>query len=128
MTEKNTDLPRFSEPYWRSALTFPSFSKLDTDITTDVLIAGGGITGITSAYLLVKQGVKVTLIEAGEILTGTTGHTTAKITAQHGLIYDQLITDHGKEKAKLYYEANAEGMKLIKYLVEEHSIEFNLPA
>ena len=64
MTEKNTDLPRFPEPYWRCALTFPSFSKLDTDITTDVLIVGGGITGITSAYLLVKQGVKVTLIEA----------------------------------------------------------------
>ena len=68
MTEKNTELPQFPEPYWRSALTFPSFSKLETDITTDVLIVGGGITGITSAYLLAKQGVKVTLIEAGEIL------------------------------------------------------------
>ena len=128
MTEKNTDLPRFPEPYWRSALTFPSFSKLDTDLTTDVLIVGGGITGITSAYLLAKQGVKVTLIEAGQILTGTTGHTTAKITAQHGLIYDQLITDHGEENAKLYYEANTDGMKLIKDLVEEHSIECNLTA
>ncbi|MFP3508965.1 FAD-dependent oxidoreductase [Peribacillus sp. SIMBA_075] len=128
MTDKNTNLPQFPEPYWRSALTFPSFSKLDKDITTDVLIVGGGITGITSAYLLAKQGIKVTLIEAGEILTGTTGHTTAKITAQHGLIYDQLITEHGEEKAKLYYEANADGMKLIKDLVEEHSIECNLTA
>ncbi|MFD6440451.1 FAD-dependent oxidoreductase [Peribacillus sp. NPDC060186] len=76
----------------RSTLYFPSFSNLEKYITTDVLIVGGGITGITSAYLLVKQGVKVTLIEAGEILNGTTGQTTAKITAQHGLIYDQLIT------------------------------------
>ncbi|MEK4539034.1 FAD-binding oxidoreductase [Peribacillus sp. FSL K6-1552] len=78
-----------------------SFSKLETDITTDVLIVGSGITGFISAYLLAKQGVKVTFIEAGEILNGTTGHTTAKITVQHGLVYDQFITDHGEEKARL---------------------------
>ncbi|MEY9870205.1 glycine/D-amino acid oxidase-like deaminating enzyme [Peribacillus sp. B2I2] len=80
-----------------------SFSKLDTDITTDVLIVGGGITGITSTYLLAKQGVKATFIEADETLNGTTGHTTAKITVQHGLIYDQFITDHSEEWARLYY-------------------------
>ncbi|MFJ9385851.1 FAD-dependent oxidoreductase [Peribacillus sp. NPDC101481] len=51
-------------------------------MTTDVLIVGGGITGITSAYLLAKQGVKATFIEADETLNGTTGHTTAKITVQ----------------------------------------------
>ncbi|MGG3496858.1 FAD-dependent oxidoreductase [Peribacillus simplex] len=68
--------------------------------------------------------MKVTLIDAGEILNGTTG----RDTPQHGLIYDQLITEHGEEKAKLYYEANADGMNLIKDLVEEHSIECNLTA
>ncbi|QNU02582.1 FAD-dependent oxidoreductase [Peribacillus butanolivorans] len=80
---------------------FPSFSKLETDITADVLIVAEGISGITSAYLLAKQGVKATLIEAGEILNRTTGQTTAKITTHHGLIYDQLITDHGEEKASM---------------------------
>ncbi|MFD6440452.1 FAD-dependent oxidoreductase [Peribacillus sp. NPDC060186] len=54
----------------RSTLYFPSFSNLEKYITTDVLIVGGGITGITSAYLLVKQSVKVPLIQAGEILNG----------------------------------------------------------
>ena len=47
MTEKNTETSQIREPYWRSALNSPSFSKLETDITTDVLIVGGGITGIT---------------------------------------------------------------------------------
>ncbi|MFJ7366017.1 FAD-dependent oxidoreductase [Peribacillus frigoritolerans] len=73
----------------------PSFYKLETAITTDVLIVSGGITGITSAYLLAKQGVKATFFETDE--TGTTGHTTAKITVQHGfLIYNQFITDHSE--------------------------------
>ncbi|TDL87241.1 FAD-binding oxidoreductase [Vibrio vulnificus] len=75
----------------------PSFSKLETDITTDVLIVGGGITDITSAYLLAKQSVKATSIVADETLNGTTDHTTAKITVQHGLIYDPFITDHSEE-------------------------------
>ncbi|MFJ7994269.1 hypothetical protein ACIQY5_19100 [Peribacillus frigoritolerans] len=48
--------------------------------------------GITSAYLLAKHGVKDAFIEADETLNGTTGHTTAKITVLHGLIYDQFIT------------------------------------
>ena len=54
MTEKNTDLPRFPEPYWRSALTFPSFSKLEIDINSDVLIVGGGITGLTQFNKVLK--------------------------------------------------------------------------
>lgn len=126
MVNQNKDLPQYPEPFWRSSLTFPSFPKVETDMTTEVLVVGGGITGITSAYLLAKQGVQVTLIEAGEILNGTTGHTTAKITAQHGLIYDKLITDHGETKAKLYYEANKEGMNFIKETIDEHSIDCNL--
>ena len=67
-----------------------------TAITTDVLIVGGGIKGITSAYLLVKQGVKASFIETDETLNGTTGHTTVKITVQHGLIFNQFITDHSE--------------------------------
>ncbi|MGW6433183.1 FAD-dependent oxidoreductase [Peribacillus butanolivorans] len=101
MTEKKYRTPPISGAILAQYFIFPSFSKLETDITTDVLIVAEGISGITSAYVLAKRGVKATLIEAGEILNGTTGQTTAKITAQHGLIYDQFITDHGEEKARL---------------------------
>jgi glycine/D-amino acid oxidase-like deaminating enzyme/nitrite reductase/ring-hydroxylating ferredoxin subunit len=120
------DLPKYPEPYWRDHLTFPSFPKLEENIETDVAIVGGGITGITAAYLLTKQGISVALIDAGEILNGTTGHTTAKVTAQHGLIYDQLIKDFGEEKARLYYEANNEAIQFINQTASEHQIDCDL--
>ncbi|MBP0726361.1 FAD-dependent oxidoreductase [Bacillus sp. RG28] len=125
---ENNELPQFPEPYWRASTEFQSFSKLTSDIEADVAIVGGGITGITTAYLLAKEGVKVALIEAGSILNGTTGHTTAKITAQHDLIYDELIQKLGEEKANLYYKANDEALQFIKNKVNEYKIDCDLTA
>ncbi|OIK12477.1 FAD-dependent oxidoreductase [Bacillus sp. MUM 13] len=126
MADKPQSLPKYPESYWRDHIAIPSFSKLEEDIETEVAIVGGGITGITAAYLLTKAGVPTVLIESGELLNGTTGHTTAKVTAQHGLIYDRLIKEHGRESAKLYYEANHEAMNFIKNLSEELHIDCDL--
>ncbi|MBP1996308.1 FAD-dependent oxidoreductase [Paenibacillus eucommiae] len=117
------ELPQFPEPYWRASTNLPSFPKLDQHITVDTAVVGGGISGITTAYLLAKAGVKVALLEAGNILNGTTGHTTAKITAQHDIIYDELIKQIGQEQAKLYYQANMDALNFIKQTVDEHKIE-----
>jgi glycine/D-amino acid oxidase-like deaminating enzyme/nitrite reductase/ring-hydroxylating ferredoxin subunit len=116
-------LPQFPEPYWRDFIKLPSFSKLNKDINVDVAIVGGGISGITAAYLLAQHGVKVALIEADRILNGTTGHTTAKVTAQHGLIYDEFINHLGEEKAKMYYEAANDALQFIRNTIREHHIE-----
>lgn len=116
-------LPQFPEPIWRDTIKLPSFAKLREDLTVDVAIIGGGISGITTAYLLSKQGLKVAIIEAGKLLNGTTGHTTAKVTAQHGLIYDEFIQHFGEEKAKLYYEANTEALHFIKRTANELRID-----
>ncbi|UNL83396.1 FAD-dependent oxidoreductase [Priestia koreensis] len=101
------------EPYWRTEVDPPRYEALKEDIAVDVCIVGGGIAGITTAYLLSKEGVKVALLEADRIVNGTTGHTTAKVTAQHGLIYDELIEHIGEEKTKLYYEINNEAKNFI---------------
>ncbi|WP_199426088.1 FAD-dependent oxidoreductase [Thermaerobacillus caldiproteolyticus] len=116
-------LPTSLEPYWRTSVSIPSFSKLTDDINVDVAIIGGGISGITTAYLLVNEGLKVALIEADRLVNGTTGHTTAKITAQHDLIYDELINHLGVEKAKLYYEACMDALQFIKSTVKEKGID-----
>lgn len=119
-------LPRYPEPYWLDSVTLPKFSALGDDISVDVAIVGAGITGLTSAYLLTKQGLKVALVDTGTILNGTTGHTTAKITAQHGLIYDELTTSLGEETARLYYEAASTAMNFIKNMVKEQNIDCDL--
>ena len=116
-------LPEYPESYWLDSAALPSFTNLNEDIKADTAVIGGGISGITTAYLLAKKGVKVALVEADTLMNGTTGHTTAKITAQHGLIYNELIKHFGKEKAKLYYEANMEACQFIENVVKEKGIE-----
>nr|WP_240338513.1 FAD-dependent oxidoreductase [Peribacillus alkalitolerans] len=115
-------MPHQPEPYWRSSTDLEEFPTLNESISTPTLVVGGGITGITTAYLLAKAGIRTVLVEAGKVLNGTTGHTTAKITAQHDVIYDELIQHFGKDQAKLYYESNIEAGKFIKKLVDEHQI------
>ena len=72
---------------------------------------------------MAKAGKKVTLIEAGRLINGVTGHTTAKITAQHSLIYAQLIKTFGENKAKQYYDTNIESLDFIRQLIKELNIQ-----
>lgn len=115
-------LPESSQSFWREDIDLSSFSSLQEDMEVDVVIVGGGITGITAAYLLTKDGVKVALLEASRLLNGTTGHTTAKITAQHGLIYDEYIQYFGQTNARLYYEAVTEAGNFIKKTIDSLGI------
>ena len=69
-----------------------------------------------------SSGRKVIVVEGSRILEGTTGFTTAKVTAQHGPIYQQLISTFGEEKARLYYDANTEAKEFIKQTIEQLSI------
>ncbi|WP_068497997.1 FAD-dependent oxidoreductase [Paenibacillus kribbensis] len=121
--EPHTKFPQFPESYWLASTDIPSFPKLSGDIQVDVAIVGAGITGITTAYLLSKKGLNVAVVDAGRMLHGTTGHTTAKITAQHDLIYGEFLSHFGKEKTRLYYEANRDALQFIKQTIEEYNID-----
>lgn len=101
---------------WTSSAEQPTFSPLERNIATDVLIVGGGMAGLLCAYRLRQAGVDCALVEADRIGGGVTGYTTAKITLGHGLIYDRMIKRFGTEKARLYVEAQRRAMAAYAHL------------
>lgn len=109
---------------WRKTAPLPHFEKLAGDVKTDVLIIGGGITGILCAYFLKECGVDYLLVEGKEICHGVTGNTTAKITAQHGLIYAKMMRHMGLEKTKLYLEANQKAVLQYAQLAQHYACDF----
>ena len=100
------------------------FNSKETNFKTDVLIVGGGLTGILCAYMLNKFGIDYTLVEAKEICSGITKNTTAKITVQHGLIYDKITKKYGMQAAQKYYKANNNALKNYIELCKEFDCNF----
>ena len=109
---------------WETTAQPPSFGQLECDIACDVLIVGGGLAGLLCAYMLKEAGIDYVLTEAGKICSGVTKNTTAKITSQHGLIYDKLIRRFGIEKAKLYLRANEEALQRYRELCKKIGCHF----
>ncbi len=112
--------------YWVESTPQTNYPSLSSDINTDVLIIGGGITGIATAYMLSKSSLNVTIVEADRMAMGVTANTTAKITSQHGLLYDYLLNSFGFDIAKGYLNSNEEAIKTIKDIVKKENINCDL--
>lgn len=112
--------------YWLDSPDIPNFPSLNESIRTDIVIVGGGIVGITAAYLLRNSGRSVTVLEGGRLLHGTTGYTTAKLSVQHGVIYDELMSTFSEERAKDYYSANRAALDWVQETVSSLGIDCGL--
>ena len=112
--------------YWNKTGEKTSYPALDRDMETDILIIGGGITGITCAYCLALKGLRPVLIEAGELCDGTTGNTTGKVTIQHGIIYSNIERKHGEEAASLYAQSQNSALNFVRETVRRESIDCQL--
>ena len=109
--------------HWKEGLAPPSFPQLESRVRTRVAVVGGGMAGVLSAYLLRKQGIDCVLLEAESIGCGETGNTTAKLTAQHRLIYDDLTRSRGAGAASLYADANTAALREYEKIIEKEAVD-----
>jgi glycine/D-amino acid oxidase-like deaminating enzyme/nitrite reductase/ring-hydroxylating ferredoxin subunit len=101
----------------------PTYPPLDEELEVDVAVIGGGIAGLTTAYLLTREGRKVALLEDGRIAGGETGRTTAHLASALDDRFDRLIRLHGEEGARLAYESHAAAIDQIESNVRTNRIE-----
>lgn len=111
------------ESVWESE-ALPRFPALKGDLCTDVLVVGGGIAGLLAAYELRTHGVDCVLVERNRICSGVTSKTTAKITAQHRLIYSKIANRYGLERAEMYLSANLRAVEKYAALSRKLGCDF----
>ncbi len=109
--------------YWIDSASPPRFPKPDRDLQVDTIVVGGGITGITAAFLLKRAGRRVALIERTRCAHIDTGHTTAHLTAVTDLRLHELIDLFGKDAARAVWDAGAAAIGQIAALVRDEGID-----
>jgi len=114
---------RDTTPYWSSSAPFPAFGKLAADTEADVLVVGGGITGLTAAYLLAKAGKDVVLLDRDRCASIDTGHTTAHLTMVTDVGLTDLAKRFGTSHAQAAWDAGVAAIATIEDIVREEGID-----
>lgn len=108
---------------WETGISLPQSNPLHTELHTPAVIIGGGLAGLLISYRLKQRGISSIVLEAATMCSGQTRHTTAKITSQHSLIYHNLISKFGEEKALQYAHANQTAIDDYESLIQTFSID-----
>ncbi len=108
---------------WSKGIELKNYTSLKGDIKAHTVVIGGGIAGILTAYRLKEKGIKAIIIEAKTICSGQTKNTTAKITSQHGAIYNKIISNYGEKAARQYAAANEKAISEYEQIIEKHNID-----
>jgi glycine/D-amino acid oxidase-like deaminating enzyme/nitrite reductase/ring-hydroxylating ferredoxin subunit len=111
------------DPLWIATAEATRYPALDGPSQFDVVVVGGGITGLTTALLVQRAGYRVGLVEADRIGLGATGRSTVKVTSGHTLKYSEIEQIHGADAARLYASSNQWAVEHIAALVEGFQIE-----
>ena len=120
---KHSRLATGTLPYWADSASLPTFPKIDHDVNVDVVIVGGGITGLTTAYLLLTAGKSVVVLERGSCAEIDTGHTTAHLTMVTDSRLNELTNTFGASHAQAVWDAGRAAIDQIERIVDEHEID-----
>lgn len=86
------------------------------------IVVGGGVVGVTSAYLLAHMGRRVAVFESNEVGGGTSGLSTAKVTTNHNLLHSRIYGKHGEQGVSAYAQMNIEGFNTLRQIIKETSL------
>lgn len=111
---------------WTIGVKDNSLPKLNKDITTDVLIIGGGIAGLSLAYFLKDSKYNVLLIDKNKCGLGATSKNTGKLTFMQDLVYNKLSSNYNEEIASLYLKSQKEAIDIICGIIRENKINCHL--
>lgn len=110
---------------WHDTANLPRFPALSRDTSCDVLVIGGGMAGLLTLHELCRRGVDCLLVEAERIGSGTTGGTTAVLSAQHDTLYADLIRSFGRDQAKAVLYANLSAVEQYRVLCARIPCDFS---
>lgn len=109
---------------WKATMPRPELGDTSfRPVSSDVVVVGAGVTGLTTALLLQEAGRQVTVLDAGRLGESVTTHSTVKVTTGHGTLYSAIASSRGRDAAQVYADANAAGLRLVLDLVERHRLD-----
>ncbi|MDG5820140.1 FAD-dependent oxidoreductase [Natronococcus sp. A-GB7] len=119
------DLPGEATSVWLASTREddPDPEPLEGDRSVDVAVVGAGIAGLSTAIELRERDLTVAVLERDRVATGITGKTTAKLTSQHGAIYDHLRREFGPQQASRYAAVQEDAIDRVERRIEELGID-----
>jgi glycine/D-amino acid oxidase-like deaminating enzyme/nitrite reductase/ring-hydroxylating ferredoxin subunit len=114
---------RASSSHWTDAASARRYPSLDRDLRVDVVIVGGGITGLTAAYLLSRNGFKVAVIERRRLTGVDTSNTSAHVTAVTDTRLSALVRAFGEDHARASWDAGYAAIDSIHRTIRDLGID-----
>ncbi|WIV65774.1 FAD-dependent oxidoreductase [Natrialbaceae archaeon AArc-T1-2] len=122
-TRGSGSLPGEATSPWLATTADAGYDALEGDLAVDVAVVGAGIAGLSTAAVLDERGASVAVLERDRIATGITGKTTAKVTSQHGLIYDHVRREFGRKRARQYAEVNEAAIETVADRIDDLEVD-----